>query len=188
MTGRTIFSRYGTILNKFADCVGILPKNFRLFLLSCFRNTDGKFGILMRYILIKKLVKSCGDNVVVKPYVVLLCLENLEIGNNVSIHHFCYIDAEGSISIGNDCAIAHGTSILSSNHTWGDASLPIKYNPVEYSEVRIENDVWIGCGSRIMAGCHIGSRSVIAAGAVVTKNVESDTIFGGVPAKMIKHI
>jgi acetyltransferase-like isoleucine patch superfamily enzyme len=106
----------------------------------------------------------------------------------VSIHPNCYIDATGQISIGNNVSIAHNTSILSAEHTWGDSGLPIKYNKVELKPVSIENDVWIGCGCRILAGVTISHRVIIAARAVVNCNCKSNTIHGVVPAKLIKKI
>ena len=100
----------------------------------------------------------------------------------------CYIDGAGGIEIGNDVSIAHSSSILSTNHTWNDVTVPIKYNKETFSKVTIENDVWIGCGCRILAGVTLHERSVIAAGAVVTSTVESNSVYGGIPAKLIKKI
>lgn len=106
----------------------------------------------------------------------------------MSVHPFCYLEGAGGITIGNNVSLAHNTSILSVNHTWNILVEPIKYNPISYSPVIICNDVWVGCGCRLMAGVTINSRSVIAAGAVVTKDVSSHTLVGGVPAKVIKTI
>lgn len=92
------------------------------------------------------------------------------------------------MQLSDNVSIAHSTSILSVNHTWDDATNPIKYNPVERSAVMIENDVWIGCGCRILAGVTVHTRSVVAAGAVVTKDVPSNVLVGGVPSKIIKSI
>ena len=120
-----------------------------------------------------------------------MILENLQsrsFGDNVSIHPFCYLEGAGGIEIGNNVSLAHVTSVLSVNHTWSYSELPIKYNPIEHAPVKICDDVWIGCGCRIMAGVTVYSRSIIAAGAVVTKDVEPNTLVGGVPAKCIKSI
>ncbi|WP_220727602.1 acyltransferase, partial [Marinilactibacillus psychrotolerans] len=83
-------------------------------------------------------------------------------------------------------SIAHSTSILSSDHTWDDKSLPIKYNKLSLKPVTIKSDVWLGCGVRILAGSFINKRVVIAAGAVVNKTIESNILAGGIPAKKIK--
>lgn len=168
--------------------VSILPKRFRLCFLRLFRNTSGRLGIALRFILVKTLAKSCGDNVSIKQYVFLENIENISFGNNVSIHPFCYLEGYGGIEIGDDVSLAHNTSILSVNHTWEDKKVPIKYNPIVGDSVKICNDVWVGCGCRLMAGITINSRSVVAAGAVVTKDVAQNVVVGGVPARQIKSI
>lgn len=112
----------------------------------------------------------------------------LTLGNNVSIHPLCYIDAAGEIFIGDNVSIAHCSTIISTNHTWKDVDIPIKYNPEKFGKVIINEDVWVGCGCRILSGVTVKKRSVIAAGSVVNKDVESNTIVGGVPAKVIKEI
>ena len=114
--------------------------------------------------------------------------ENLEIGNNVSIHSYSYINAIGGVYIGNEVSIARATSIISFNHGYSDAKKPIKYNDIIKGKIVISDDVWIGARVTILANVNIFKRSIIAAGAVVTKNVESNTLVGGVPAKFIKKI
>lgn len=66
--------------------------------------------------------------------------------------------------------------------------VPIKYNKLKYRKVEISDDVWIGCGCRVLSGVVIGKRSIVAAGSVVNKIVNSNIIVGGVPAKEIKEI
>ncbi|MNV87161.1 Galactoside O-acetyltransferase [compost metagenome] len=56
------------------------------------------------------------------------------------------------------------------------------------SQVEIDDDVWIGCGVRVMPGIVIGKRAVVAAGSVVTRDVPPDTVVAGVPAKVIKRL
>jgi acetyltransferase-like isoleucine patch superfamily enzyme len=134
------------------------------------------------------LIPQCGDNVFVGRSVEIKHWEKLTIGSNVSIHKQCYLDAVGGIHIDNDVSIAHQTSMISFEHTWEEASLPIRDNPVSAAKITIHSDVWVGCGCRILAGVEIFSRAVVAAGAVVTKNVLPHSIVGGVPAKPIKTI
>lgn len=142
----------------------------------------------MRYCLLKRLIPTCGDNVFVGRSVEIKNWDNLTIGSHVSIHKQCYLDAVGGIHIANDVSIAHQTSIISFEHTWEVSALAIRDNPVKASPITIHSDVWIGCGCRILAGVEIFSRSIVAAGAVVTKHVHANTIVGGVPAKPIKTI
>jgi acetyltransferase-like isoleucine patch superfamily enzyme len=151
-------------------------------------NWKGKMGLVLRYAIAKASAKSCGDVVYIGPCVEIRSWRNLSIGDNVSIHRNCYVDASGGISIGNDVSIAHQSSVLSSDHTYSDLAVPIRDNPVQGAPVVIGDDVWIGCGCRILAGVTIGTRSIVAAGAVVTKAVASNTMVGGVPARPIKPI
>ena len=149
---------------------------------------SGKTGLLTRYILLKNLCKSCGNNVSIHQNVFIYGFENLSFGNNVSIHPMNYIDANGEIIIGNNVSIAHSSTLISTNHSYNDITVPIKYNPITYAPIFIHDDVWIGCGCRILSGVKIYSRSIIAAGAVVNKDVQAKSIYGGVPAKYIKGI
>ncbi|ULC58278.1 acyltransferase [Flaviramulus sp. BrNp1-15] len=187
-TGRDKVNKLKGIIKALVISNSIIPKfiNRRLFYL--FRNTSGNIGLLIRYVIFKNLSKSCGDNVSIHPGVFLKGLSRISIGNNVSIHSMCYIDGTGGLKIGNDVSIAHASTIMTTSHTYQDISIPIKYNKATQAPVTIENDVWIGCGCRILSGVIINSRSIIAAGAVVNKNVEPNTISGGVPAKILKSI
>jgi acetyltransferase-like isoleucine patch superfamily enzyme len=148
----------------------------------------GTVGIAVRYMLVKSQAQACGDNVYIGPYVEIKNMGNLELGNNVSIHRNCTLFATGGLRIGNDVSIAHQCSILSVDHTWDDPEAPIRYNAPNLSKVEICDDVWIGCGVRVLAGCTIATRSVVAAGAVVTHDVESCSLVGGVPARLIRRI
>ena len=145
-------------------------------------------GVAFRYCYYKRRFRACGTNVSIHPQVKILNAGQISVGNNISIHPFCYIDGEGGISIGSNVSIAHNVSILSFNHTWDDMLIPIKYNPKSFKSVIIYDDVWIGCGVRIMPGVKISKRCVIAAGSVVTKDCKANSLYGGIPAKFIKSI
>lgn len=150
------------------------------------RKKSGKKGLLIRYVLIKSLAKSCGDNVSIFEDVFIFSPENMEIGNNVSIQPMCYLEGQGGISIGNDVSIAHGTSILSTTHNTDDLDIPIKDQGVSEKKVVINDNVWIGCKVTVLYGNEIGSGSVIGANSVVTKDIEPNCICAGVPAKKIR--
>lgn len=187
-TGREKFKQNQRIINLLVIIIKILPQSFRVFLWDWSNRYCQVLFIGLRYVLLKTLIKQCGSNVKIGTNVQIVNWNGLEIGNNVSIHANCYIDAAGEIKIGNNVSIAHNCSLLSTNHGWEDISLPIKYNPVIFSKVFIEDDVWLGCGCRILAGVKISVRSIVAAGAVVNKSIESNSIYGGIPARLIKKI
>ncbi len=183
---RDRFSKYEPTLRIFAKILRILPMRFSLFIYNTISHWHGYFAIALRYCILRAWCKTCGRNVRVDNGVELVFLDKISIGNNVSIHSNCYLDAGGEIGIGDDVSIAHQTSVLSFNHCWDDINKPIKDNSVTFAPVVIESDVWIGCGCRILAGVKIKNRSVIAAGAVVLCDVASNTIVGGVPAKVLR--
>lgn len=192
MTNDIIFNnrrkKISIFFNFLSSLFLIFPYRVRAFLFLINRNTPGLFGVGIRYLLIKKLTRSCGNNVYIAQNVYFNNMKNLSIGNNVSIHPMCYIDASGEISIGNNVSIAHCSTILSTNHTYSNNKIPIKYNDLSYKKTTIHDDVWIGCGARILSGVIIYQRSIVAAGAVVTKEVKSNSIYAGVPAKFLKSI
>jgi len=188
MTGREKFKRNQKSIFFFTKIIKILPQSIRVFLWDWSNGYSQVLFIGLRYVLLKTLIKHCGNNVRIGTNVQIVNWKGLEIGDNVSIHANCYLDAAGEIKIGNNVSIAHSTSILSTNHNWVDLSIPIKYNTVIFSKVFIEDDVWLGCGCRILAGVKISVRSIVAAGAVVSKSIESNSIYGGIPARLIKKI
>jgi acetyltransferase-like isoleucine patch superfamily enzyme len=115
--------------------------------------------------------------------------ENLVIGRNVSLHCWSFISAQGGLTIGDDVAIGHGCSILTTEHGFDDPAVAIKWQPITRHPVTIGDDVWIGANVTILAGVTIGPRSIIAAGAVVTRSFpEGHVIIGGVPAREIRRL
>lgn len=92
------------------------------------------------------------------------------------------------VSIGTYTMIGPNVSIVGGDHKFDVPGIPIIFaGRPELPETLIESDVWVGCGSIIIAGCRIGRGAIVAAGAVVTKDVPPYTIVAGVPAKVIKN-
>jgi acetyltransferase-like isoleucine patch superfamily enzyme len=187
MSGRNLFNTFDSVINVFVILLSWLPKNLRMLFWDWTNAIPGIVGIGVRYCVLKSLCKKCGKNVLIGTNVGISGFQGLEIGSNVSIHRQCYIEAEGGVTIGSNVSIAHQTSILSTNHSWDDESLPIKYNKLKPAKVFINDDVWIGCGVRVLAGVLVDKRSVIAAGAIVTKDVQKRTVVGGNPARLLKN-
>ena len=183
-----MFSRNKGIINTFVFLIKICPPQFRIKILNFLRRGQGKVRMGLRYVFLKSIAKECGDNVSIHDNVVLLSPTNLKIGSNVSIHPNCYIDAEGGIDIGSNVSIATATIMISTTHTWEDTSTPIKYNPKRLTPIVIDDDVWLGCNVKVIGPCHLGERTICAAGAVVKGDVRGHCIVGGVPAKIIKSI
>jgi acetyltransferase-like isoleucine patch superfamily enzyme len=106
--------------------------------------------------------------------------DRLSIGDRTHINRKCFIDARGYCSIGNDTSISHEVLILTGTHDINSANFAEVHKPVD-----IGDHVWIGARAVILPGVKIARGAVIAAGAVVTKNVDNFAIVGGVPAKIL---
>ena len=112
------------------------------------------------------------------------CGKNLKIGRNVFINSCCQFQDQGGITIGDGTLVGPKTVIATLNHHQN----PNKRANLIPKPVKIGKNVWIGANVTILPGVTIGEGAIIAAGAVVNKNVEANTIAGGVPAKLIKQI
>jgi acetyltransferase-like isoleucine patch superfamily enzyme len=111
----------------------------------------------------------------------------ITIGSNCTIHTLCILLGEGGIAIGNYVRIAPSTVIVASNHIFKDRKLLISQQGMSTRGIFIGDDVWIGAHCTILDGVTLGQGAVIAAGAVVNKDVEPYSVVGGVPAKLIKY-
>lgn len=140
----------------------------------------------LRFALLRNLAKTSGDLVDIRSGVHLFGMENLEVGERVSIHSMCYIDATGGLQIGSDVSIAHGSTIMTSTHDHASLVRPIRDQGLTFKAVRICDDVWIGAGSRILAGVTIGSHAIVGANSVVTSSIPPYAIAVGNPARVMK--
>ncbi len=105
---------------------------------------------------------------------------NVHIGKNVFINNDFLCMARGGITIEDGVMIAPRVMVLTANHDL------YNHYVLKCSPVRICRNAWIGAGAIILAGVTIGENAIVAAGAVVTKDVAPNTVVGGNPAKIIK--
>jgi acetyltransferase-like isoleucine patch superfamily enzyme len=110
----------------------------------------------------------------------------INIGQRSSLNQYVVINGEGGVNIGDDVMISAFVSIFAANHHHERVDIPMSAQGM-YSKggVQIGDDVWIGTHAVILDGVKIGKGCVIAAGAVITKDVEPYSIMAGVPAKEI---
>lgn len=141
----------------------------------------------------KHKMRSCGYKVRIKPSTsVFFGLENLSIGNDVSIPRYAHIFcSEAPLTIGNKVVFGPAPTIVTGNHRVDvigkyivDSHEKLQEND---KEVIIEDDVWVGANVTILMGVTIGRGSVVAAGAVVNKSCPPYSIIGGIPAKILKY-
>lgn len=110
--------------------------------------------------------------------------KNTTVGERTFLNAGCKFQDQGGISIGDDCLIGHNATLCTINH----AQDPDRRGDMEFHPIRIENKVWLGANVTVLPGVTIGEGAIVAAGAVVTKDVAARTVVGGVPAKLIKRI
>jgi acetyltransferase-like isoleucine patch superfamily enzyme len=129
---------------------------------------------------------SLGKNVSIGRYVSLTSEfgdSKLVIGDNSQINLKCDIDFSGGLLVQSNVVISEGTKIYTHSHGYDPRSSPVK------KRLLICDNVWIGTNCLILENVNfIGENSIVAAGSVVTKDVPSNVIVGGNPAKVIKHI
>ena len=130
---------------------------------------------------------SLGSHSVIESY----CCINNAVGD-VIIGDYTRIGLHetiiGPVTIGNHCCTGQGTIITALIHNFDDANKKIIAQGVSVKPIVIEDDVMIGANASIMPGVRIGTHSIVAAGAVVTKDVPLHSLVAGVPAKLIKQI
>lgn len=187
-SGRENFKKYKKIIYLITKILDIFSKNYQVRIFNKINKGESKFKLVLRYAILKNVCSKCGDNIFVGEYVTIKNMHQLSLGDNVSIHKNCYIDALGEIVIGNDVSIATDSKLISFNHGYEDEKVPIKYNELKLGKIEISNDVWLGANSIILANVKIASRVIVAAGSVVTKNLDGNSIYGGIPSTIIKKI
>ncbi|HEY6976492.1 MAG TPA: acyltransferase [Chitinophagaceae bacterium] len=144
------------------------------------------FNPIKRLYLISQGAKI-GKGITFYPGIKINPAKNISIGNLVDLAWGVLITTKGGVEIGERTLIGYNTMILSSNHVIPLVSEKIFHAGHVAKKVTIQNDVWIGAGCIILPGITIGEGAVVAAGSVVTKDIPSFTIAGGVPAKIIKQ-
>ncbi len=110
--------------------------------------------------------------------------KNISIGQDVFINSGCHFQDQGGIEIGDGALIGHNVVLATINHDLD----PAMNRKNHYASIHIGTHVWIGSNVTVLSGVSIGEWSVVAAGAVVTKDVPPMTVVGGVPARIIKRI
>lgn len=128
-----------------------------------------------------------GRKSVIESY---CCINNavgdVTIGDHTRVGIHCTVI--GPVCIGNNVNLAQGITVTALNHNFADSSRKIDEQGISTKPVVIGDDVWIGANAVILPGVTIGRHVVVAAGAVVTKDVPDYSLVAGVPAKEIKKL
>lgn len=169
----------------------------------------GVAGRLLREIIIRNMVKRSGKKISIGIGVTITGHNNIEFGSNINIMNYsCLHSHDGTLKLGNNTSINSNTTIgaadggeiiigdnvliaqnvvlRASDHEHSNIDIPINQQGHTGGQIIIGNDCWIGANVVITRNVKICDHSIVAAGAVVTKDVEPFAIVGGVPAKLIR--
>lgn len=169
----------------------------------------GRIGSVVRGLVVGFFVKTSGKSMRIGVGVELTGLHNIEIGDrfslnrlgsihaidglvkigrNVSVNSNTCIAASGGgvIVIGDDVLIAQNVVLRASDHVFEDVDVPINQQGHSGGKIKIGDDCWIGANVVVTRNVVIGNHSIVAAGAVVTSDVEPYSIVAGVPARLIR--
>lgn len=109
----------------------------------------------------------------------------VKVGRKCSLNPFSILYGHGGLIIGDFVRIAAHVVIVPSNHRFDRLDMPIHEQERRAEGIQIDDDVWVGANATILDGVHIGRGAIVGAGAVVTRDVPSNTIVAGVPAREI---
>jgi acetyltransferase-like isoleucine patch superfamily enzyme len=110
--------------------------------------------------------------------------KHIKLGKNIFINHACTFLDLGGITIEDDVQIGPKVNLITENHPVD----PSKRKHLDLKSILIKRNAWIGAGATILPGVTIGENSIVAAGAVVNRDVPDSSIVGGIPAKILKTI
>jgi carbonic anhydrase/acetyltransferase-like protein (isoleucine patch superfamily) len=109
----------------------------------------------------------------------------IELGDHVFVGERTTIVSHARIAVGARTMIAHNCSLMDANHAV-EAGISASASPGRAAEVVIGEDCWLGTGVIVLAGVHIGARTIVGAGSVVTKSLPPDVVAAGVPARVLR--
>ncbi len=132
--------------------------------------------------LVKQIFAEVGEGSRVMTPTTVVRGQNVRIGKNVVVMNNSLFMSAGGITIEDDVLVAANSQLISNNHD------PEEHQILTCKPVVLKRNCWIGAGATILPGVTVGGNAIVGAGAVVTKDVEANTVVGGIPAKLIKKL
>lgn len=171
-----------TIKSQMHQTMHLLSEQARL--ITCELNGRYCTQEEIRHLFSLLIGKSVDETFTLFPPFYTDCGKNITVGKNVFINSACCFQDQGGIEIGDETLIGQQTVLATLNHF----TEPSQRGSMIPAPIKIGKNVWIGAHATILPGVTVGDNSIIAAGAVVNKDVSANIIVGGVPAKIIKNI
>jgi len=161
----------------------VIKSEFRQWSYTLVLSVPGRLGALARRRLLP--FGKIGKNVRLERGSWFEHPEKITIGESTGVNRYCFIHAGGGVEIGRNVLLGPFVTIYSQNHNWRDRGARIQEQGRTRAKVVIEDDVWLCAGSVVLPGVKVRKGTVVAAGAVVTKDTEPYSVVGGIPAGKI---
>ena len=142
----------------------------------------------LRGLYYSRILRSMGTGSQICGGVLIAGADNVSLGDRVSVNDGVIIQScEGAgISVGNDVTLSYGVKLITGGLVIGNDGAVRGYH--EAKPITLGDSAWIGAGAIILPGITVGRGAIVAAGSVVTRDVEPFTVVGGSPAKLIRRI
>lgn len=147
---------------------------------------DAPWANRLRGLAIGSFFKSSGRNLQICKRAHLLYPQLIVVGDDVYIGYSVWINAQAGISIGDETILGPFVAIATGNHTKLGGSY--RFGAHEKKEVVIKSGCWLAAGVTVSPGVCLEKGTLLAAGAAISSNSEGDSIYGGVPARLIKKV
>jgi len=144
-------------------------------------------GALIRKLAYGLILKEKGRGLMTAPGVRFLHSYNIEMGDRCSLSYGTLLNGRGGLKIGDDFTTGPDVIVLTAEHYYLDRDRKVLEQGEYEAPVEIGNDVWCGARSIIMPGIRVADGTIVAAGAVVTRDTEPYSVVAGVPAKVIRY-
>lgn len=184
---RTIVKDYWKSLYGHFGLMKVLLWLLESFFNMCLSPLPFLGGSTIRRLAYQRLFKKHGKSMVTAPGVKFLHSYNIVMGDRCSLNYDTMLNGRGGLTIGDDFTTGPGVIVWTVEHYYKDAKRKVLEQGEYDAPVTIGNDVWCGARSMILPGVKVADGTVLAAGAVVTKDTEPYSVVGGVPARIIGY-
>lgn len=151
------------------------------------RCCPGVLGMGLRSVYYRVAMRRMGRRTTILAGCHLNYAERIEIGADTSIGLECIIDGAGGVIIGDWVRMGPRVTLITANHRFEKRSMRIKEQGLAHAAVEIGDDVWFGANVTVLPGVKIGTGAVVAAGAVVTRDIPEYAVVVGVPGRVVKY-
>ena len=145
------------------------------------------FGMLLRNLLYRALGMKVKGFCWIQPGVMFVNIHRLKVGRNFACNSGTYINALGSIEMGDDVLIGSNVTISAGKHEIEGREQSVFSRPAIPLPIHFGNDIWLGAGTVILPGLQLANGTVTGANSVITKDTESYSVMAGVPARLIRY-